>query len=1155
MSKPKKKKQIKKTNPFQKILRSSKNNSDLIYNRTISSLTPSEVRRYSKVILSHPNFHGFDLTNRASFNFFYHKRLINDTETTLAWVEAILLNSFEKLNEFIIIENEITNDVLCGNYVHAITLIDDIEELLGKSFWAVQLKTYLIYKSQSSEDSKEYLSSEIKKSNTGVTNFILNEISSRVDRDDIYFSSSKDFNRKLEEAFSNDLDFLYFLKYKTLPSEFTINNTNSTSILSYEIYSSVIDLYKAYLFCLTNEVSKRGEDKKHWLNSTLRIDKKILDSNLKSLSFALGNIDLTTELYNKEQIYFIDAYTKGNYSDVVSTYKKSLTLKSSFNAFELLVKALLRIEDTKIEEVDEQLIVELKSILLKDSNFNNFHSKSFNNSFALSSLSWFFNYHLYLAINSLNIQLSLSESVKKAYFARSNLFSAFKCKTLTTDEKEKSLFIFDSLCPSSASLELFKLSSDKKNNNDLLLRELDISEDRKNKYLALHYLGLKEFKLSHQCYKKLHKSNDEISKNEAASGLIVSAALAGNLEEAAKMLCNSFINDNLTHHNLPIETLCEQLHIQTGYSASIYIPICFAIYTKIYGATYLMDLSVSFEFFLIKNGEIDFESLLDKSKYPNETLTSFFLENIYTPNVMKNTLLFNGKVDRENKRIPICQYLIENNLGDKDKLLEEVKEISKSLVLTNATSHVENTKIHVDIDYVKRHVEVECKPIFNKYISLRLNDYTQSEDEEALSSFVNKMRPDFEKMGETSNSHVYQILQGVHLTELQQNEKNKIFMDLIKKIRDEFTGGVKGLGGNISTRITHGIIETHYRKALLDDSLLAKSTNGEFQYYWSDKLTNLDKDIALKIDNLLSEFSSSFTELIEKVINDWLQISQVDSEFSTISKSKNAGVFKYSISNTLAYELQLAMPTTSSYEDFWKVIKDWLLITTDLNLLEAKILLEETLTPEFKNVFDTLQNNILQIKKLEPSNITELLNAINSSRQKLITRVKESSNWLCRNEVDLIESVEIDIIIEIVKRSLSCNSTNTINENIDVKGSQLSYFVDIMYILFANAIKHSKLDKELISIQTEVNKTDEGIEILVTNNCKKYKFYKSKNVELLKYQNIYSTEKSLDKLKTKGDTGFYKVQKIIKEDILSDYCCEIKYLNENTFQVGVLIKL
>jgi hypothetical protein len=248
------------------------------------------------------------------------------------------------------------------------------------------------------------------------------------------------------------------------------------------------------------------------------------------------------------------------------------------------------------------------------------------------------------------------------------------------------------------------LSSDKKNNNDLLLRELDISEDRKNKYLALHYLGLKEFKLSHQCYKKLHKSNDEISKNEAVSGLIVSAALAGDFEEAAKMLCNSFINDNLTHNNLPIETLCEQLHIQTGYSASIYIPICFAIYTKIYGATYLMDLSVSFEFFLIKNGEIDFESLLDKTKYPNETLTSFFLENIYTPNVMKNTLLFNGKVDRENKRIPICQYLIENNLGDKDKLLEEVKGISKSLVLTNVTSHVENTKIHVDIDYVKRHV-------------------------------------------------------------------------------------------------------------------------------------------------------------------------------------------------------------------------------------------------------------------------------------------------------------------------------------------------------------------------------------------------------------------------------------------------------------------
>jgi hypothetical protein len=1155
VTKPKKKKQIKQTNPFLKILRSSKNDPNLIYNRTISSLTPSEVRRYSKVILSNANFQGFNLTNRTNFSFFYHKRLINNTESTLAWVEAILLNSFEQLNEFIIIENRITKEVLCGNYVHAITLIDDVEKLLGKSFWAVQLKSYLIYKTQSSEDSKEYVSTEIGKSNTGITNFILNEISSRVDKDDIYFSSSKDFNRKLEEAFSNDLSFLYFLKYKTLPSEYTLSNTDSTSILSYEVYSSVVDLYKAYLFCLTNEISNEGKDKEHWLNSTLRMGKNILDSNLKSLSFALGNIDLTTELYEKEQIHFIDAYTQGNYPDVVSTYQNSLTLKSSFNAFELLVKALLRTEVTKIGGIDNELIIELKSTLLKDNNFKHCHSNSFNNSFSLSSLSWFFNYHLYLAINSLNIKLSLSEGIKKAYFARSNLFSAFKCKTLTTDDKKKSLFILDTLCPSSQSLQLYKLSSDNTNNNDLLLRGLNISEDRKNKYLALHYLGLEEFKLSHQCYKKLHKSNDEISKNEAISGLIVSAALAGDLEEAAEILCKSFINDELTFHNLPIEILCGQLHSRTGYSSSIYIPICFAIYTEIYGDKYLMDLSVSFEFFLIKNGGVDFKSLLDNSKYPDEKLTSSFLEKIFTPSIMKNTLLFNGKVDRENKRIPICQYLIENNLGDKDKLLEEVKSISKSLVLTNATAQVENTKIHVDISYVKRHVEVECKPIFNKYVSLLLNDYSESVDEIELSSFINKMRPDFEKMGESSNSHLYQILQSIHLTELQHNEKNKIFMDLIKKIRDEFTGGVKGLGGNISTRITHGIIETHYRKALLDDLLLKKSTHDEFQYYWSDKLSNLEKNITLKIDNFINEFSTSFKALIDKVINDWLQINQVDLEFSTISKSKNIGVFKYSISNTLAYELQIALASSTNYEDFWKVINDWLLITTDLNLLEAQNLLENTLTLEFKGIFDTLQHNILQIKKLEPSDITELLNAINSSRQKLINRVKESSKWLCRNEVDLIESVEIDIIIEIVKRSLSCNSTNTINGYIDIKGSQLSYFVDIMYILFANAIKHSKLEKELISIQTAVNQTDEGLVILVTNNCKKYKAYKSKNNELLKYQDIYSTETSLNKLQTKGDTGFYKVQKIIKEDILSGYSCKIKYLNEITFQVRVLIKL
>lgn len=1155
MSRAKTKKQIKQITPFQKILRSSENNSNLIFTRTINDLTASDIRRYSKDILANVNFKGFDLTNRTSFNLFYQKRLIKDTEVTLSWVEAIILNSDKKLNKFIELENIITKEVLCGNYAQAIEIIDEVENLLGKSFWAVQLKSYLLYKMQLPEDSKKYISTEIDKKNTGLTNFILNEIGSRIDEDDIYFASSKDFNRKLEEAFSSDLDFLYFLKYKTLPSEYTLGSISSKSILSNEIYSSIIDLYKAYLFCLTNEISHHSLDKAIWLNSSKRMRKSIVDNSLKSLSFALGDIDITSELYEKSQIEFIDYYTKGEYDHVVATYQKSIYLQNSFNAFEIFIKSLLRTESVKVDGIIEEYVIELKSILLKDSCFIACHSNSFNNSFSLSSLNWFFNYHLFLSINALNIKSNVSKKLKKAYFAKSDIFSAFKCEVLIDENKEKAISIFDAICPLSESLILFKLYSDKINDNSSLLKGLSISDERKNKYLALHFSGLKEFDLSYQYYNKLHESKDKISRVEAISGLIITAAEAGHLEQAAKLLCESYINKNLTHHNLPIEIMCEKLHEQTGHYSSIYIPICFAIYTEIYGDLYLMDLSVSFEFFIIKNNALDFNSILEPSIYPNKELVIFFLEKIYILNVMKNTLLFKGKVDRENKRIPICQYLIENNLGDKDKLLEEVKSISKSLVLTNATSHIENTKIHVDIEYVKKHVENECKPLFDKYISLLGNDYSQSEDELELAKFRDSTRHGFKKQKDLANAHIYQILQSIHLTEFTHNEKNKVFMDLIKKIRDEFTGGVKGLGGNISTRITHGIIDTHYRKALLDDALLKKSTNSEFNYYWTERLSNLESEVTIKIDELISDFSSSFKDLIDKVINDWLQITQIDSDFSAIRTSKDKGVFNYSISNTLAYELQIALAASTDYEYFWKVIKDWLLITTDSNLLEAQDLLENTLTPEFKVLFDDLQNNLVQIKRLDSSDITELINAVASSRQKLINRVKDSSKWLCRNEVDLIESVEIDIVIEIVKRSLSCDSENIIIDDIEITGAQLSYFVDIMYILFANAIKHSKLDKDLLNIQTEVKKTDGDIEILVTNKCKTYATYKSKNEKLIKYQDIYSTEKSLTRLKTKGHTGFYKIQKVITEDLLKNYTCEIKYLNQNTFQVRTLIKL
>jgi hypothetical protein len=319
-------------------------------------------------------------------------------------------------------------------------------------------------------------------------------------------------------------------------------------------------------------------------------------------------------------------------------------------------------------------------------------------------------------------------------------------------------------------------------------------------------------------------------------------------------------------------------------------------------------------------------------------------------------------------------------------------------------------------------------------------------------------------------------------------------------------------------------------------------------------MNHLSSEIRSDIDELIITFSLSFKKIIDQIIDQWLQITQIDLDFSSISKSSDGALFNYSISNVLSMSIQSKIEKNTTYEEFWKVVKDWLFITTDFNLLDVKLKLEDTLIPEFRNIVDDLENNLIAIPEVDIDQITDLLNAIASSRQKLVLSVKEFAKWFCRNESELELNIGIDVVIEIVQRSLSFESENRVNGLIEIPGNMISFYVDIIYILFANAIEHSGLDKENVLVSTEVSSEDDSIEIVVSNSCAHKSDYLEKNEELKKYCDIYSTDVGLDRLSNQGKTGFYKVQKTIFEDLSCNFRCEIYYADSATFIVKVIIK-
>jgi hypothetical protein len=1156
-----KKKKAKSTNAFQMILRSSKNLPRVIYHNTLHRLLPKEISSLYKQIANHPVFTRFYLPKQSTLDSFYRHVLTIPLDNTLAWVESIFINSIEPLNDFIELEIMVSTHILKEEYPEAINCLDMIQEMCGISIWGLQTKAFIISVTDSEESAIEFLSSYVGKESINLTNYIINSLIARFQDDKLYFSKYKELNQKFDEAFGEGENFTSFIKYKILPQDYVFG-IDSSSILKYESDTSLIDLYKAYLFCLSNEIYKQSSDKPNWLESSKKLCSKIKDPFLNTLSFSLGNIELSDSLVCKEKVQFIDSYTKGEYIKVENIFNESDSLVQSFNAFEIAIKSTTRTKLDKINFISSSRINKLKSILLNDAFSKENTLLLFNESFRLSSLNWFLNQHIFLKINTQNNSIKERKSIQELYLSRSDIFSSFKCKYLNKEDESYVLNRLDILMPDSKTTDLYKLYSNRDQDNTIKLNKLDIESNRKNKYIAIHLSNLNRSDLAIEYYEKMFSSEDPITRIESIQGLITALIHTGKIQEAAKRLCECFINNSVNTHNFPIELICKTLEGKINKNISIYTPICFDIYNEIYDDKYLTAQKIGFELFVEKNKAVNFITLLEINDYPNQKIVEYFLEKIYIPNIMKGPLIFTNSDLIENTRISICQYLIENQIGNKVNLQQESKSRSKALVLKRAKIHVENTKIYVDIDYVKGKINSESRELFDTYINVLDKDFSSHQDEITLSNLLlkleKKIKEDSEKdqdiAPKLSDFHPLILMRAIHPTELSLNEKNKIFMTLLKKVRDEFIHGIKGFSGYLSTRIKHGTLETHFRKALLDDKLLQNSKSEELEFQWSDKLEGLSLIEKGKVDELLITFSASFDEIINKVIDTWLQVKQIDLDLSGLIETKKGALFNYSISNVLTYGLQQKIEKRSTYEDFWENVINWLWLVTDQGLIDVQRKFKDSLIPEFKDIFNTLQKGLTKLEQKHKIQATDLHSAIASSRQNLTNSVKTSSRWFNRNTIKKQENYDFDIVLEIVQMSLSTKNNNNVFDNFTIPGNHLSYYVDIMYMLFSNAAKHSHLMKDDLYLDCRVNKSEGFFEIIVINSCQTVNDFEDNNVQLKKYNNIYETEGSLAKLKDQGDTGFYKIQKIIKEDIACDYICDIRYLSNTSFQVRLEIK-
>lgn len=1140
----------KKQKKISKIYGKSKTNHQFLY-YAFNELTPKELFNETPTIIHYlkvSKYLGYGQIDNHSY--MYNTNLPStDLLHNLYWCLGIISYYKNTIIEILNYERDIANLILKSKYNESLELINFVDSNYGVSTWSLSIRGCIYYLAKDEIARIKYFEELSSKCNqnkhfSSISWFLLN----RFQEGSVTFSSQNSLKKQLERNIEGE--DLHYLLYKLVPFDIQ-TDYKFEYILNREKEGSIIDIYKCIIDFLTH--SYIADNKLYCETSQMLISelKHILD--VEELNGLFDLYGLTTEWsFNDREILMYDLYTEGKYDEFLQLYD---TDKLNYKFMFLECACNSRVYCNKLnKEVDESLFESISDsvyhVIQKENKYSD--SLQFLNilTHSLQSISWFKELRYFIIKESIRLDDDLYEKIDSITIALS------KCNLVTRwvilSEVSKKLFLNEYMKLYSNSTANYLTEIDKINyESHLGLPYSKVDKTRFYKCLAYRDIRSGNFNDAIIYLEKLQfEFTESNSKNEynVVRLLVDAYLLKGKYINAISQFAKEMLKNHNYIHKFNTKMICNAATTLINDNSSILVPIAISYHARFIDSNYDSNLTYSFERFLFNNRiNNPFDIVKHNDLFTNEELF-YFLQNVCTPEVMKLYDYFDSTKSIEECRIEICKYLVENNYL-KEKNIEEIKDRTKKLVLRNALKQVENSRIFSDATAITNDESNKFKGLFDQFLKLRKNDFSNSEDEQ----YFEKL---YDVVGDvTGAKHAHTL----YILEINMNEKNMLFYKLIKLIRDEFVFGEKGINNSISYRIRHGHLPTTIRKCVNEEKLITSKISGSKNYknneYWLNKWIELDEEKKKSINNILAEFSNEFDRIVYQLNNEWVQISTFDQEFASISReSKPNAVFKYALTYYEAYSLQRLIEDTSDYYEFTKHIINWLWSRTDDNLQKMRDKIDEDLRMQVINSFEIVQSRLREV-----INNKELMMDFNSSIARAKTQLNYNlelvKTWFTPSEKNLIDKFEIDIPVRIAESSLGIVVNYSHHLFLQFNGEKLSYFVDILYIIFENAISKSNLAKDDLKISLDIFKNNDETIIKCINNCSELFNLEDANDKLNYYRlNFDKDDILLSSSQDEGGTGLFKICKLLNRDLCLDYNLKVSYLNLSEFQIILELK-
>jgi tetratricopeptide (TPR) repeat protein len=629
--------------------------------------------------------------------------------------------------------------------------------------------------------------------------------------------------------------------------------------------------------------------------------------------------------------------------------------------------------------------------------------------------------------------------------------------------------------------------------------------------------------------------------NDARRELFLAYQAAGRRKEALRLVADAHRRNPKLHALFRITSLLDEIEQGTGKPPfeEIALSIAYHVANRFGGDARAGAEADAAEEYALSLGAALPSQIDPQATNVDGELFDIYLDQVCSPAVLDKFMAIENTDQVEIERLEICRILSERDLVGRQRYLDEIQEITRRRVVRERFEQVERTKIYVDTEGVKRQAERTLRDTYTRF-AVALADVGEASER------VRMMRKVQEILSEIDADGVR-----IHFTDLPASERELMFERLVRDfMRMLISSQEYGLEAYLSTRVRHGTMGNQLRSAFEVNSLITQRDGGVYQpdRFWPEALNLGYNPLAGWLSDRLARFSEAIDAAIEDLVRRRVQVR---------SDTCPNGLFVFQSFNYDIIRLQSEIVPDTSFDVFLDKVIDQFWRVLELSLSAVRGYIEEDFLQVVHAIIDDLERDVVQ--ELSGINSSLLRAAIAAARTQMSVTVANVANWftLARDmeRPDYEFGVAVEVATESIRvchPSLDVQLARRDEVTFECRGRSLESLVYLLFTAMDNAVAHSGFVDAAPEIALETTLAGGWLEMTLINSCVPVTGFETINAKLAGLRARLDAEESEQNLAvTEGGSGYAKIIRILRHDLLTRFLLEFGYRSATEYAVKI----